>query len=197
MFKFCLFLLRFVTVCQGRGSPARYGLSRIVLRFLPACYVLLGPLTFCYVAIKFCYVYQVLSRFSKMKRGRWMVFEPQYAHSEKKRGPQSCCHRYIMHPWSKTSLMVMKKPISCLYNCWERTSSLCRSKEATSSCIEDWSSSRKVKDGCKVRAWFSEEQMQQLGYFSTFIARELRTEDVNTFQASKALRKCSMRVLKQ
>ena len=25
-------------------------------------YVLLGPLTFCYVVIKFCYVYQVLSR---------------------------------------------------------------------------------------------------------------------------------------
>ena len=62
--------LRFLTVCQGRGLPAHYGLSRIILRFLPACYVLLGPLTFCYVAIKFCYVYQVLSRFSTMKRGR-------------------------------------------------------------------------------------------------------------------------------
>ena len=39
--------------------------------------------------------------------------------------------------------------------------------------------------------------MQQLGYFSLFIARELRIEDVNTFQASKALRNCTMRVLKQ
>ena len=28
--------------------------------------------------------------------------------------------------------------------------------------------------------------MQQLGYFSLFIARELRIEDVNAFQASKA-----------
>ena len=33
--------------------------------------------------------------------------------------------------------------------------------------------------------------------FSFFIARELRIEDVNAFQAAKALRNCSMRVLKQ
>ena len=66
--------------------------------------------------------------------------------------------------------------------------------EATSSCIEECSSSRKVKDGCKVRTWFSVERMQQLGYFSLFIARELRIEDVNALQASKALRNCSMRV---
>ena len=39
--------------------------------------------------------------------------------------------------------------------------------------------------------------MQQLGYFSVFIARELRIEDVHAFQASKALRNCSMRALKQ
>ena len=52
---------------------------------------------FCYVAIKFCYVYQVLSRFSPMKCWRWMVFEPQYARG----GPQSCCNRYNMHPCSK------------------------------------------------------------------------------------------------
>ena len=76
---------RSVKVCRDRGSPARYGLSRMVLRFLPACHVLLGPLTFCYVAIKFCYVYRVLSRFSTMKRGRWVVFEPQYAHGIKRR----------------------------------------------------------------------------------------------------------------
>ena len=37
-----------------------------------------------------------------------------------------------------------------------------------------------------------EERMQQLGYFSLFIARELRIEDVNAFQASKALGNCSM-----
>ena len=61
---------RSVKVCRDRGSPARYGLSRMGLRFFPACRVQLGPLTFCYVAIKFCYVYQVLSRFSTMKRGR-------------------------------------------------------------------------------------------------------------------------------
>ena len=61
---------RSVKVCRDRGSPSRYGLSRMVLRFIPACHVLLGPLTFCYAAIKFCYVYQVLSRFSTIKRGR-------------------------------------------------------------------------------------------------------------------------------
>ena len=61
---------RSVKVCHDRGSPARYGLSRMVLRFIPACHVLLGPLTFCYVAMKFCYVYQVMSRFSTIKRGR-------------------------------------------------------------------------------------------------------------------------------
>ena len=61
-------LSRSVKVCRDRGSPARYGLSRMVLRFIPACHVLLGPVTFCYVAVKFCYVYQVLSRFSTIKR---------------------------------------------------------------------------------------------------------------------------------
>ena len=37
---------RSVKVCRDRGSPACYGLSRMVLRFLPACHVLLGPLPF-------------------------------------------------------------------------------------------------------------------------------------------------------
>ena len=43
-----------------------------------------------------------------------------------------------------------------------------------------------------MRAWFSEEPVQQLGYFSLFIASVLRIENVNAFQASKALRHCSM-----
>ena len=81
-------LAMFLTVCQGisdRGSTAHYGPSRMVLCFLPACHVLLGPLTFCYVLVKFRLVYQVLSRFSTTKRGRWVVFEPQYAHGIKMR----------------------------------------------------------------------------------------------------------------
>ena len=44
-------LLRFLTVCQGirdRGSTARYGLTRTVVRLLPAFHVLLGPLTSSY-----------------------------------------------------------------------------------------------------------------------------------------------------
>ena len=48
-----------------------------------------------------------------------------------------------------------------------------------------------------MRAWFSEERMQQLGYFSHLIAREYRIKDVNVSQASKALRNCTMRILKQ
>ena len=68
--KFRYVFSRSVKVCRAIGSPARCGLSRMVLRFLPACHVLLGPLTFCYAAIKFCNVYQVLSRFSTMKRGQ-------------------------------------------------------------------------------------------------------------------------------
>ena len=73
---FCLcvqVLLSLATLCHGLPRSAvtearrRYGLSRMVLRFLTAYHVLLRPLTFCYVAIKFCYVYQVLST---MKHGR-------------------------------------------------------------------------------------------------------------------------------
>ena len=56
------------------GSTFHPGLPRSV-----------GTSTVCYVAIKFCYVYQVLSRFSTIKRGRWMVFEPKYAHDIKRR----------------------------------------------------------------------------------------------------------------
>ena len=44
---------------------------------------------------------------------------------------------------------------------------------------------------------FSEERMQQLEYFSIFIAGELRTEDGKAFQAAKTLRNRPMRVLKQ
>ena len=73
--------------------------------------------------------------------------------------------------------MAMKKPISYLYNCWELWHKVGHQQL----------SSRKVKDGCKVWAWFSEERLQQLGYFSLFIARELRIEDVNDFQAAKPL----------
>ena len=44
--KSCYVFSRPVKVCRGRGSPAHYGLSRMVLRFIPACYVLLGSLIF-------------------------------------------------------------------------------------------------------------------------------------------------------
>ena len=37
---------RSVKVCRDRGSPKHYGRSRMVLRSIPACHVLLGPLTF-------------------------------------------------------------------------------------------------------------------------------------------------------
>ena len=38
-----------------------------------------------------------------------------------------------------------------------------------------------------MRTCFSEEQMQQLGYFSLFTARELRIEDDNAFHGSSKL----------
>lgn len=34
----------------------------------------------------------------------------------------------------------------------------------------------------RVREWLSEDRRQQLGHYSTFLTRELRTEDVNAFQ---------------
>ena len=65
--------LRFFTLCQGLPCQRLAGALPSVTdgsTFPPACHVLLGTLTFCYVAIKFCYVYQVLSRFSTMNRGQ-------------------------------------------------------------------------------------------------------------------------------
>ena len=38
-----------------------------------------------------------------------------------------------------------------------------------------------------MRTWFSAEQMQQLGYFSLFTAREFRIKDVNAFHGSSKL----------
>ena len=72
-------LLRFLTVCQGirdRGSTARYGLTRTVVRLLPACHVLLEPLTSSYVPTKFGYVYQFPLRFSTVKHGRCVELSP-------------------------------------------------------------------------------------------------------------------------
>ena len=85
------------------GSTFHPGLPRSV-----------GTSYVCYVAIKFCYVYQVVSR---NVGDEWCV-NPNMP-MVLRGGPQSCCKRYIMHPISKTSLhvMAMKKPISYLYNC--------------------------------------------------------------------------------
>ena len=72
-------LLRFLTVCQGirdRGSTARYGLTRTVVRLLPACHVLLEPLTSSYVSTKFGYVYQFPPRFSTVKYSRCVELSP-------------------------------------------------------------------------------------------------------------------------
>ena len=68
---------------RDRGATALYGLPRMLVRFLPTCHVLFGPTTFGHVPTKFCYVYQVLSRFSTEKGGRWVVFEPVCTHGIK------------------------------------------------------------------------------------------------------------------
>ena len=77
--------------------------------------------------------------------------------------------------------MAMKKPILYIYIARSVHLAFVAARRPPAAV----SSSRKVKDGCKVQAWFSEERMQQLGYFSTFIARELRIENVYAFQAPK------------
>ena len=64
---------------------AHYGLSQMIVHFLLACHVLVGPLTFYHVLIKFCHVYQVSSWFLTVKRGRRVVFEPVCAYGIKRR----------------------------------------------------------------------------------------------------------------
>ena len=46
-------------------------------------FLLLGPLTSSYVPTMFCYVYQVLSRFTTVKRERCVLFELVCAHGIK------------------------------------------------------------------------------------------------------------------
>ena len=92
-----------------------------------------------------------------------------------------------MHPWSKTSLHVMaiKKPISYLYNCYECTSSLCGSKEATSSCIEERSSSRMQSAGMVF--WRTNAT---IGIFLTFYSKRAshqRCKRISGLQSSPKL----------
>ena len=90
-------LLRFLMACQGirdRGSTARYGLTRTVVR--PACHVLLEPLTSSYVPTKFGYVYQFPPRFSTVKHGRCVEL--------------SLCPRYKMRPTKLLQSLIRKHP---------------------------------------------------------------------------------------
>ena len=68
-----------------------------------------------------------------------MVFEPQYAHGIKEEVHKAAA---IVRSKTLSHVKAIKKPISYLYNCYECTSSLCGSKEATSSCIEEWKNDR-------------------------------------------------------
>jgi len=83
--------------------------------------------------------------------------------------------------------------IVCLHVCWVHTSSLCVGKKKTSRQAavpeKDGQSAagRKKADmrmprSTWVREWLSEDRRQQLGHYSTFLTRELCTEDVNAFQ---------------
>ena len=73
-----------------------HNLSRLIVHFLSACYVLLGHLTFHHVSIKFCLIYQVLSRFLTVKCGPWVVFEPVCDHGIEK-WSQSCYKYCILN----------------------------------------------------------------------------------------------------
>ena len=79
IFKFYVFS-QSVNVSVDRGSTGHYSLTRISVRYLMACQVLLGTLTLCYVPTK-------SSSFKVFygERGRWVVFEPVCAHSSKRR----------------------------------------------------------------------------------------------------------------
>ena len=97
IFKFCKSLYVFSWSVKASVAGVHYGLSRMISRFFPVCHVLLGPLMFCYVPTKFCYVYRVLSRFSTMKRGRWFVFEPVCVHSIKMKPTKLLQSLYSKH----------------------------------------------------------------------------------------------------
>ena len=93
--------------------------------------------------------------------------------------------------------MAMKKPISYLYIAGSEHLAFVAARNPPAAVSKNDSPAGRLKTDAKCGHGFSEERMQQLGYFSLFIARELRIKDVHAFQASKALRNCSMRVLKQ
>ena len=75
IFKFYVFS-QSVNVSVDRGSTGHYSLTRMSVRYLMACHVLLGTLTLCYVPTKFCYVYQVLSRFSMVNGDDGLCLSP-------------------------------------------------------------------------------------------------------------------------
>ena len=56
--------------CWRRTPDGALRLLRPLVRFLTACHVLIGPLTFCCFTIKVCHVYQVLSRPIRVSRDR-------------------------------------------------------------------------------------------------------------------------------
>ena len=74
-----MLIIRFVVLFRSRYLFSRSvdGALQSVTddcTFPPTCNVVLGPLAFSYVLDEFCYVYQVLSWSSMVKRGRWVVF---------------------------------------------------------------------------------------------------------------------------
>ena len=80
--------------------------------------------------------------------------------------------------------MSIKKPVLYLYHCLARTSILCGSKEATSSCRVEWSvCSRKVKDRCDDQGQYVWGTNVAAGVVLNINkTRELGTEDINSFQ---------------
>ena len=86
----------------------------------------------------------------------------------------------------------MTKIILHLYVCWAHTFSLCGSKDASSSCRRSWSvlcrksegeaGGQKDQDQCGCGHGYQKNDDSNWGHYSTFITRELRTEDINAFQ---------------
>ena len=141
-----------------------------------------------HVQIKVWHVFHVPSRLSTHET--WTpraALEHVCAHGIKKKASQAIP---IIVSWDfdeTTSWMPKMKKILCLHVCWVHTSSLCqqqsqRGKARVQQAGRRWGRRMRWPRSMWVREWLSEDRRQQLGHYSTFLTRELRTEDVNAFQ---------------
>ena len=99
---------RSVKVNRDRGSTAHYGLAWMIVRFLTACHVLLGPLTFSYVPTTFVSSATTIEFCQGILR--WILDNglclSPFVPTVWKWGQQSCCSYYILTLWSENIINV-------------------------------------------------------------------------------------------